>query len=398
MKKCEELMNMQQRLNEKLANFFIENGINDFRLTSLGNSISSGYSMVRSVKPLLLRNESIGDVMFDRGINFERHNFARAQNNNDEHFFEWLITNIKESEINKLNRNDYGMGPTSMPTSCIPPYGLDEDKIDKYYPVDISDDKGLYDIILESRDDMANVVVYNGCTGSFLDNVTRNGKLQHKLTYGINRDTYGLEAILKLVQTNNRLNGTNTQVYVCGAPNFLGLRISEIINIKLKNIVKKYANAVYVEPVKSKFFYKSFVDEKVMTDDKIELSQFQNLFNKFVFQPDVHYDEIEYLKLNNSIVQAINDNYLITRSMIDIDRELYKLSNKLELNKNELLGNSEYIQKRVEAIIRDFSLDVRKSYSDTIEFYNRLNKYLINRTPYDFHYLGKNNIKKVLKK
>lgn len=59
--------------------------ITNLRLISLGNSIASGYSMVRSTKPLLLRNESLEEVLQKENITLERHHFARAQNNNDEH-------------------------------------------------------------------------------------------------------------------------------------------------------------------------------------------------------------------------------------------------------------------------------------------------------------------------
>lgn len=92
---------MQKVLNRKLVATFDLNGIKYLRLTSLGNSIASRYSWVRSTKPLLFRNESIEDIFNDNGIGLERYHFARAQNNNDEHIYQWLVTNIKESEIIK---------------------------------------------------------------------------------------------------------------------------------------------------------------------------------------------------------------------------------------------------------------------------------------------------------
>ena len=87
----------QEQLNQKLATMLKSQGIKNLSITSYGNSIASGYSMLRTIKPLLLRNESIQQIMNSNGISLERHAFARAQNNDDEHLFEWLVSNVKES-------------------------------------------------------------------------------------------------------------------------------------------------------------------------------------------------------------------------------------------------------------------------------------------------------------
>lgn len=227
------ILERQEALNRELADLFLRKGITNFRLTSLGNSISSGYSMTRTTMPLLLRNYTLDQVMKSKGISLERHTFARAQNNNDEHVFDWIVTNLKESQMHKFNRSDYNGGPTSMFTR-----GMTEENLADFYPLEMDDDPGLQDLIKQADDDMANIVIYNGLTGSFLDNVTREGRLRDMLTFGIKRDTYGLEATLKFIQANNRKNGGTTQVYLCGVPDFLGLKISEIINSKLKKLLK----------------------------------------------------------------------------------------------------------------------------------------------------------------
>ena len=239
---------------------------------------------------------------------------------------------------------------------------------------------GLQDIILEYNPNMANIVIYNGCTGSFLDNITRNGKLTEKLTYGINRDTYGLEAILKYIQSENRINNTNTQVYICGVPNFLGINISEIINKKLKNIAEKYSNVNYIEPIKSKFFYEPINSEK---DNKLK--------------PDIHYNEEEYLELNNNIIKSIIDNYLITEAIINIDRQFYYFSSNLEIENQDLINNPDYVQSY---IIQCLENESSKITDENIkkEFYKKIKEYLISRTPYDFHYLKKNNINEACEK
>lgn len=371
----DKLLIKQEQLNKELATLFKQNKITNFRITSYGNSIASGYSMVRTTKPLLLRNETLSTVMKENEIIMDMHHFARAQNNNDERLFEWLITNIKESEIHKLNRNDYNDGKTSMATN-----GLTPELLDKYYPLNIENDMGLQDIILEYNPNMANIVIYNGCTGSFLDNVTRNGKLTEKLTYGINRDTYGLEAILKYIQSENRINNTNTQVYICGVPNFLGINISEIINKKLKNIAEKYSNVNYIEPIKSKFFYEPINSEK---DNKLK--------------PDIHYNEEEYLELNNNIIKSIIDNYLITEAIINIDRQFYYFSSNLEIEKQDLINNPDYVQSYIIQCLENESSKITDENMKK-EFYKKAKEYLISRTPYDFHYLKKNNINEACEK
>lgn len=362
---ADELREINSRVSEVLK----QDGIKRFRLVSLGNSIASGYSMVRSIKPLLLRNIWLYDTMYHKKIKLELHHFARAQNNNDEHVYEWLVNNTMESEIHKLNRFDYSCN--GMVT-----HGINQEIIEDYYPIHVYNDIGLSDCVTECDDELANVIVYNGGTGSFLDNLTRGGKINCKLMYGINRDTYGLEAILKYIQTSNRKNHSNTQVYLCGAPNILGLNLSNFINLNLKSIAKKYSNVVYVEPVKSKLFYKELENKKSG------------------YKLDIHYDEKEYLKFNKNIMNSINDNYMITKAMIEIDRKLYEFSSEIEFNKD--LYDQNYIWQRMNMIIICEACKLIDRDLKMI-FYEKLNDYLMNRLPYDFYYIGKENVKTFFK-
>lgn len=154
-------------------------------MTSLGNSIASGYSMVGRIIPLLYRNDSISGVM-------------------------------KENEIFKFNRVDYGDSFIAQPH-----HGLDEDKINKYY--------GLKDLVLENDPRLLNVVIYNGGTGPFLDAVTRGGKFYSQGTYGLKRAASNIESSLSLIQSNNRKHNGNTQVYLCGALDYLGIKFTNLI-------------------------------------------------------------------------------------------------------------------------------------------------------------------------
>ncbi len=358
--------------NKRLVETLKRNNVTNFRLISLGNSIGSGYSLRRTTKPLLIRNESLKPIFKKGEINLELFHFARAQNNNDECIFEWLATNIKESEIQKLNQLDYGKGPIGKPV-----HGLSKEQMEMYYSS--KEPRGLQELIFDIDPNMANIVIYNGCTGSFLDNVTRQGSIFHKLTHGIKRDTRSLEATLKWIQINNRNKGANTQVYLCGVPDFLGLKISEFINQKLRKIAKQYANVVYVEPVKSKFFYKS-LEEK----------------NSFLLKADLHYDEKEYEKFNLHIIEKINANYSKTNAMIKFDRLFYMLNRDFEKHASAITCEKSYIQSLLEKFTEQLCIQVDSTKKK--ELYIQLKQYLMNRFPYDFYYLGKKELKKSLKK
>lgn len=368
----EKLIKEQEELNKELASFLHDKGVRNLSLTAFGNSISSGYSLTRTIKPLLLRNDTISSAMCDKGIKLERHNFARAQNNSDEHLFDWLQSNISESDISRFNRLDYSSCETSMIT-----HGLDHEKIEEYYPVDEGVNATINDVFFKSHEGLANIIIYNGCTGSFLDAISRKGALFQQLFYGVKRDTCSLEAILKYIQYRNRKNNSNTQVYICGVPDLYGIKVSELINSRLKKIAKKYANTVYVEPVKAKMFYEVLDTE---SDDKKKNKTF-----------DVHYDEEEYTRFNNNILKSIIDNYETTRSMIDADRRLNKLSTSIETSAFHLVDDSSRRKDIIDGIIgeeyRKIDDPIAKKY-----FLSRLKSYLISRFPYDFYFLGKKEI------
>lgn len=367
-----EVLTKQYKLNWKLAEMLKVYHIDQFRMTSLGNSIASGYSMVRTTKPLLFRNEHLGFVMKSSNILLERYHFARAQNNNDEHIYRWLTSNISELQIYKSNRCDYGFGPNSMPV-----HGLTDEDMKRFYPFNKKNDKGLQDVIFETGEGLSNIVIYNGCTGSFLDNITREGKISEMFTYGIKRDITSLEAVLKYIQDYNR-SGFNTQVYLCGAPNFLSLGISNVfINNHLKKIAKNYANVTYVEPVRSKMFYVNCETRKIGVD--------------------IHYDEVEYLKLNNNIIDAILKNYAVKKALIQLDRELFHYSEKIEIANGRFDDLQDYAcrEKLFDGLLADAILtldDKRKNR----EFLIEARDYLFTRVPYDFHYFGKKLVKNTM--
>ena len=212
---------------------------------------------------------------------------------------------------------------------------------------------------------------------------------------GVNRDTTSFEAVLKYIQEQNRQYNSNTQVYVCGAPNFLGLRVSELINNKIKKISKNYANVSYVEPVKSKFFYKPL--ETAEFTEETELTKLQQFFKKHGRQVDIHYDEEEYIEFNNNIMKTIKENYLIVNSLINIDRDMYKLNSTLEIENPEFIAANEVVQEVVADI---FTKEIAKMPSPSLanQLTQRAGKYLTSRSPYDYFYIGKKRINNSIQK
>lgn len=368
-------MNNEEKLkmsNERLAEILKSDGITNFRMTSVGNSIASGYSMVGRIIPLLYRNNSIKDVMNENDISLDVHHFARAQNNNDEHVFEWLEGNITEDKIFKLNRNDYGDTFLAQPH-----HGLDDEKMNEYYPLDRDKYYGLKDLILENDPNLFNTVIYNGGTGSFLDAATRGGMPYSQGVYGLVRDASNIESSLRLIQSNNRLNG-NTQVYLCGAPDYLGTKFTNLLNYRLKNISKKYANVTYVSPAVCKVFYHSY-------DDPSKLAI------------DGHYSEDEYIEFNNNIINAINDNYRINKALIEVDRLFYSVNGFVE-SSGRKIGSNDDLSDSTSKLI-DKELDTLND-DERIKFLKMLKKYINHRTPYDYYYLSdgiKDSINKEIK-
>lgn len=88
----------------------------------------------------------------------------------------------------------------------------------------------------------------------------------------------------------------------------MGLHITDVMNIPIRNLSTKYAFISFVKPVYE--------------------SAFRKHEGKLIY--DIHYTEEEYVKLNNVIMDAITNNYLYKYALIQIDRELFKLSRKIE--------------------------------------------------------------------
>lgn len=353
--------------NQKLVEIMINNRIGRLDLISCGNSIATGYSMNSISKPLLYRNESIKNKFIKNGIILNRYHFCRAEDNNDEHIFSYLVNNTTLGEINKLNRFD-------VPNMNF--QGINQENLEEYYPLnDNTTLNSLFskDSIENNNGTASSVVVYNGVTGSFLDNVTRGGK--HFFTYGVKRDCTSIEAFLKYIQELNRKQNKGIQVYLCGAPKLLGLS-DLFMNTRLKKIAKNYANVVYVENIPKKLIYKK-------EDGSITF--------------DLHYNIKEYLELNDKIIGTINDNYTKTRVIIELDKKLYELNTNYQLGIVSNNNISTEVDLIISQVVSKYKSSLVKDNVNIKEMLKDIRTYLINRVPYDFYYVGKKQIKTKLR-
>lgn len=80
--------------------------------------------------------------------------------------------------------------------------------------------------------------------------------------------------------------------------------------------------------------------------------------------------------------------------MINIDRNFYNFSSNLELNKQHLIGDNLYIQEYIDDILYEYSKLL--SVNQKKELILKLKKYILDRLPSDFYYLGKTNFNKVV--
>lgn len=288
--------------------------------------------------------------MNKNNIDLELYSYARAQDNNDEHILEWINSNVKQSTINEQVHMDFGHEVTSMDVG-----DFKQEQLDEYYPNNPKHDNGLKDVIKINEEKTANIIVYNGVTGSFLDNFTRKGK--HLNFYGFKRDIISMEAVLKTIYLEN----PNTQVYVCGIPNLLNINLVELINSDIRKICKLYPNVTYVESAPARLVYGK--------DGKI------------VF--DIHYSKHEYLHLNNNIINSINKNYTKNKLFIEFDQEMKKYSNEGQFKNHEIKDDEQLITKIIAKLMNKYKniLD-----SNTIK---ELITYYKERYPHDYFYTPK---------
>ena len=355
-KELKESLKLESQ-NERFMEMLKSNGITTVNITSLGNSIATGYSVNSIIKPLLKRNETLENILESNSITLNEYSFARAQDNNDEHILDWILNNMKQSEINRRVHVDFGDNPNAMDRTCIT-----DENVEKYYPLKPENDIGLGDLIMKNNKNEANIIVYNGATGSFLDNFTRKGR--HLNFHGFYRDFKSMEAVLKTIYLKN----PNTQVYVCGIPTFTRLNLTFYFNRIIKKICSNYPNCTYVAPSPQHMIYDK--------DGNLSI--------------DIHYNENEYLRLNNNIMKSIVDNFERNRCLIDFDKSTKKISNTCQYDEPNMKDDEKYMLECISRLMSKHKRVIDEKMLKTIKDYYK-EKY-----PYDYFYTPKKDVEKIL--
>ena len=332
-------------------------------LTAIGNSISDGFSMSEPGKLLLDRNLGLIDFGKSKGLDVQTYQLSRSENNNALAVSNWIIQNCCEKDSHNWNIADYKRAiENERPL-------LSKEEINEFFSG--GSNKKIQDVIFDTNKANANIVILNLGTGSFLDVVTRHGSLSIPSIFGsVDRDIYGINAILELIQNNNRLHNSNTQLYLCGAPRILNTAVTDIfMNSKIKKVGEGFANVTYVPSFPRQAFYEK--EGHIIIDP--------------------HYNHAEYYHFLAEIENKIIDNYLVRDLMIDLDRILFKMSNDNDIN------GTDYSKDDIKDVIDEIAKKYESKTGDYNYFIDFIQPYLKGRYPFDF-YRGstENNIAKDL--
>lgn len=343
------------KTNEKLIKFMKDYPKKSISLTSIGNSISNGFSMSEPGRLLLDRNLGLIEIGNQNGIEVKKNQLCRSENNNSLKVANWIRNNCTEQDSYDWNREDYKRAiKQGNPL-------LTEEEIEQYFSN--GNNEKIQDIILNYKQDEANIVILNLGTGSFLDIVTRHGSLTiPNIFNSLQRDIRGISEILELIQNSNRENNSHTQVYLCGAPRIMNTVITDLaMNPSIKKIGREYANVTYVSSFPRQAFYKTA---------------------NGTILPDPHYNHAEYYHFLNVVENHIINNYLIRDLMIDMDTMLYKLSDE-----NDVKGANNTISDALDVI-----KEAAKKYEDKDGDYNYFldltKTYIKSRYSFDFYRLS----------
>ena len=353
-----------EKVNEELVRFMRDYPKDELSLTAIGNSISDGFSMSEPGKLLLDRNLGLIDYGKNKGLKIETYQLSRSENNNALVVYDWIINNYSERDSHDWNITDYRrLSKQGNPL-------LTEEEINKFF--EGGSTKGIQNIIFDSSKSKANIIILNLGTGSFLDVVTRHGSLSIPNVFNsVDRDIFGINAILELIQNNNRMNESNTQVYLCGAPRIMNTIITDLfMNPKIRKAGSQYANVTYVPSFPRQAFYKTPNNGII---------------------PDPHYNQAEYYHFLAEVENKIIDNYLIRDLMIDLDRVLFQMSNDNDVNGTNYSKND----------IKDVIAEIAKKYESKTGNYNYfiefIKTYIKGRYPFDyFRGSSDNNLSKDL--
>ena len=324
--------NQMEMINSKLhfINLKIFKMIERYRIDkvnfiALGNSISTGFSMCDAIIPFAMRNSDL----YDNKELIRSYSFARPILNSEENVINWYLDNISHEEINKLVCQDIIMHENQ----CNKEH-WSRDIFNRFSEIGSQNLVGLKD--LNETANFNNIIVYNGCTGTFVESIAR-GELKDKLTIltSFKRDLKDLNVLLKLIYVGNN----RSQVYVCGLPNIMNTNIVKLINNAMKNICSKFPNVIFVEGASRNILYNS----------------------KGQGIGDVHHNQPEYLQLHYNIMEKVSENYLIVEFITVVIFKIRELSKFVESNDRSLKEDSSFIYQIIKETVEKYAPLFQKS-------------------------------------
>ena len=340
-----------EKANKKLVNFIRDFPKDKLSLTVIGNSIGDGFSMSEPGELLLNKNAELINIGKSNDLAVEIYQLTRSENNNSLTVFNWIMDNCSERDTYKWNKEDYKRAiKRGKPL-------LSEEEIDKIFIG--GSNKRIQDVIFDCDKRNANIVILSLGTGSFIDMITRHGSISiSNIINSVNRDVYGIRSILELIQNKNRKNGSNTQVYLCGAPRIMNTFLTDLfMNSKIKKVGREYANVTYVPSFPRQVFYKTINGNKIA---------------------DLHYNLAEYYHFLMTIENKIIDNYFIRDLMIDLDRELFQICNDNDIN------GANYSKDNIKDIIDEYARKYESKTGNYNYFIEYIKPYIRIRYPFDF--------------
>ena len=341
-----------EQVNRQLVDFFRDYPKEKLSLTAIGNSISTGFSLSEPGRLLLDRNPSLAEYGKNSGLDVQTYHLVRSENNNSLAVFTWILQNCSEKDSFSWSRTDYERAiKKGRPL-------LTEEEINQFFSG--GSDKKIRDVIFDTDRTNANIIIMNLGTGSFLDVLMRHGALPvPHIFHAIERDIYGINAILELIEFNNRKHNSNTQVYLCGAPKIVNTPLTTLfMNKRIKRVGASFPNVTYVPAFPRQAFYR--------------------IKSGRVF-PDPHYNQAEYLHLLAKIEKSIIDNYFIRDLMIDLDRKIFRLSND-----NDIHGKK-YSLKDILLAVDEAAEKYESRTGDYAHFIDFFRAYAKIRYPYDYY-------------
>lgn len=340
--------------NEKLIQYIKDYPKESIYLTAIGNSISNGFSISEPGRLLLDRNRELIEVGKSQGIDVKTTQLSRSENNNALFVAEWIRTNCCEKDSHIWNVEDYRRHAREGNPL------LTEEEMDEFFKNGKTEQ--IQDVIFDGNPTVANIVILNLGTGSFLDIVTRHGSLTLPTLFdSLNRDTRGISQILEFIQNNNRENGAHTQIFLCGAPRIVNTILTDLfMNPALMKMSEEYANVTYIPSFPRQAFYKT---------------------KSGLILPDPHYNQAEYYHLLNEIEQGIIQNYLLRDLIIDIDTILYRMSKENDIN------GANYKSSDALDVIKEIAKKYESKDGNYNDFLDLVSKYIKKRYPFDFYRL-----------